>query len=177
MEGSRCIEAEAALQGEISSRQMAAERLCNFIATFLGSMLRHEGPQPCRLIFREIFGGASREHEMFEALVSSTVNDFIRPTDSALISVLEHLSAGKHDRVALEMCAQSIIGQCAFYLTHAPFILRLRGINPAESPHFEETIRHISTFSLRAMGCEEEMIQLALSSIPKEQSPSYKAAV
>jgi AcrR family transcriptional regulator len=171
MRGSACARAHLSLTGEISSKREAALKLCVFISAFMNYILRSEGPQACRLMFREIFTRMSNDEEMFEALVSSVVNEFTRPADETLQSVLKWLMP-KGTSADLEWVAQSVIGQCTFYLSHRPFIERLRGVNCADSPYFEEVAARISLFSLRAIQCDPRIV----SEVIKDVFPSFSGA-
>ena len=47
--------------------------IARFIRSFLGFLLVPKGPQPCRLMFREILSDSARDEELSEALVSTSV--------------------------------------------------------------------------------------------------------
>lgn len=171
MRGSACAKAHLSLTGEISSRREAASKLCGFILAFMNYILRPEGPQACKLMFREIFTRMSNDEEMFEALVSSVVSEFTRPADETLQSVLKWLMP-KSSSAGLQWAAQSIIGQCTFYLSHRPFIERLRGVNCGDSAYFEEAVAQISRFSLRAIQCDEKFV----TEVIRDVFPSSRGA-
>ena len=152
------------LDRPIHSMQEAANLLVKFIALFLDHLLHPKGPDVCRVIYREIFSELSQDPEMTEALVSSVSNDFYRPSDQLLLRLLReflpHASEGD-----LGLYAQSVIGQCTFYVTHKPFVERLRGRDFSKGSAFEEAVTHVATFSLRALGCSKEIITNALTNL------------
>lgn len=150
MAGSSCANSQETLTGDIPSPHAAAVRLGTFITELLASFLRTEGPQPCRLMFREIFSSASENDAMFRTLVNTVVNDYIKPVDLALIRVLKMLSP-KCSADELALIVHSIIGQCSFYITHGPFIQLLRQKQFQDSPNFEDVAQHITQFTLRAL--------------------------
>jgi TetR/AcrR family transcriptional regulator, regulator of cefoperazone and chloramphenicol sensitivity len=172
MKGSLCATASQALAGEIKDSHEAGVKLCHFIRMTLESFLHPNGPQPCRLMFREIFTNTSKDPEIFEALVSSVTSDFIKPADEVLRNVVKHLVPDASSE-AVELAAQSIIGQCSYYLTHGPFVQRLRGKDYAASPHFEAAARHIAEFSLRALVQNHS----AIDSVLDEAFPSKRKKI
>jgi AcrR family transcriptional regulator len=153
MQGGRCIEAEEALQGECRTAQDAAVKLCRFIEAFLRYLLLYEGPQPCRMMFREVFTSTSNDAEMMEALTSSVVNEFISPVHHALVDILSKIAPAL-PADSLPIAAGSVIGQCSFYVTHRPFIARLRGADPGSPDAFGKAVREVARFSLRGLGCD-----------------------
>lgn len=163
MHGSGCSRAHFSLEKPIRSKDDAAVALCQFIRDFLEYLLRPEGPQACRLMIREIFTQTSTDQEMYEALVSSVVTEFMKPLEATLISVLGVLREGCAQQ-ELQLFAQSVLGQCTVYVTHRPFIERLFEGNVGESPLFDRTVDHICRFSLRGLGCSEPLIE---KTIPK----------
>lgn len=139
----------------------AAAQLCLFIRRFIDDMCHPHGPQACRIMYREILGETSEDPELFEALVSSVAEEFIRPTDDYLQRAIQklapNLSAEERD-----FTVGSIIGQCAFYFTHRPFIERVRRVDVGSKDYFERAVRHAGRFSLRALGCTKQLIDAAL---------------
>jgi AcrR family transcriptional regulator len=161
MQGGRCLEAEEALQGECATQMDAAVKLCTFIEAFLRYLLLHEGPQPCRMMFREVFTSTSSDPEMMETLTSSVVNEFISPVHHALVRILGTI-APEMSQAELPAAAGSVIGQCSFYVTHRPFIARLRGVDPGAPEAFKGVVRHVAVFSLRGLGCKESFVKAAV---------------
>lgn len=162
MEGSSCARAGTSLEGECRSREEAASMLCRFIREFMNFLLRSDGPQPCRLMFREILSDAASDDELSEALVSTFVERFIQPLESGMQRVLEVLSPLSTRDERNSQC-RSIIAQCSFYVSHRPFIERLEGTSILESDLFESISDHVCRFSLRGLGCDEQTIQSVLA--------------
>lgn len=138
-------------------RRVAATGLCTFIHLFLRHLVLSSDPQPCRIMFREIYTNTVKDVEMFEALTSSVVNDFIEPVDRALLSLLSELSPGLSSE-ELEYVVQSLIGQCTYYVTHRPFLERLRGVNIGNPDSLSHIAAHIGRFTLLGIGCDPQFV-------------------
>ena len=161
MAGNDCDQAHKELEEQYSSREDAANGLRKFIGSFLQYMLNADGPQPCRLMFREVFTGTGKDPELFEILTATVVNEFIKPVDSALLRLLRFINPAL-SQSELEMSCQSIIGQCSFYVTHGPFIERLRNVQLRSDLYFGQLVDHITKFTLLGIGCEADFIKRAL---------------
>ncbi len=142
----------------IEGKEDAAIRLCKFIYELLDYTLRNNGVEPCRMMSREVFGSTASDPELLEALVSSVVEDFMKPLDVSMIKVLGVLMPGA-DKNELEYAMNSIIGQCSLYQTHGPFMDRLREKKYWQSPYMEEAARWVCRFTLRGLGCDANFIQ------------------
>lgn len=129
----------------------AAALLCEFVRDYLSYILLSKEPRACRMVFREIFGAASQDPEMFPQFIESVVEKFIRPVDDRLIEIVAS-AAPKLTPQEVERTVQSIIGQCVFYATHQPFVERLRGQTPATPEQVQLIGAHIATFTLKALG-------------------------
>jgi AcrR family transcriptional regulator len=162
MEAEGCAGDHLDLEGAIESREEAIAALATFVHSFLDYLLRRAGPRACRVMFREVFTSTARDDEMFEALVSSTVADFMKPVDDLLLRIIRQLHPNLTSNEAGRY-AGSIIGQCVFYVTHRPFVERMRGYRLEDPGIFEETATHVTQFSLRGLGCSEEELRTALS--------------
>lgn len=164
MQGSACFSNSPIFQEPAETREEAVYKICEFVVGFLGHVLSASGPQPCRLMFREILSDTSQDPELFDSLVTTVVRDFTGPVNALLCSLLRLVkpSAGK---VELDLCAQSILGQCSFYISHRPFIERLQTINLADKQTFRGVVEHICSFSLKALNIEEILINNALEKI------------
>ncbi|MCO6431755.1 MAG: helix-turn-helix transcriptional regulator [Deltaproteobacteria bacterium] len=161
MKSSDCQSSQDLLT-DAEGEEQAAVKLCVYVQAVLEDIVNRQGPQPCRLMFREILGGCSGDAEMYEALVSSVVEEFVRPLDNLLLDILDRL-APKMAREQKEWSAQSIFGQISFYLTHRPFYERLRGRDLADPNTLAAIARHVARFSLRGLGVEEKLINTALA--------------
>jgi AcrR family transcriptional regulator len=163
MQGSGCGSTRIILPTEIASETEAAAAICHFIREFLSFLLKKEGPQPCRLMFREILGAeAAQESEIFNALVTAFVEEFSRPMHTALVRVLKALRPEDSEK-QLAKAAYSILGQCSCYVTHGPFIAKLEETSLTDTIWFEDTLAHLCTFSLRGLGCSEAIVTTALA--------------
>lgn len=161
-EGQECHPKTGALSEAPSSKEDAAVKLSQFIFGILHSVLCSDAPHPSRLMFREIFSPTSQDPEMFEALISSVVNDFIGPSDQRLMEILQIINP-KAPKKELELMVHSIIGQCFFYMTHRPFIERLRSEDYSNSAAFEAAATHIVRTTMRGLSCGEEFIRDTLA--------------
>ena len=140
----------------------AAELLLHFIRTYMEDMSNPEGPDVSKLMCREINSATAEDPELCEALLQSVVEKFIRPNDSYLTALIAPLlpQASEH---CLQLHAQSIIGQCAFYATHRLFLHHLRnGRDDTHASQLRTTISHIASFSLRGLGYPEQNIAALL---------------
>lgn len=158
MESSVCTKATLALSGPCSTQEEAGVLVCRFVRSFMHYLLRHDGPQACRLMFREILSDSANDEELSEALVSTFVERFVNPLESSMLGVLAVFHPEASEDQLRKVC-RSIVGQCAFYVTHRPFIERLQGASILEPQTFEGTVDHVCRFSLRALGCAEDTIE------------------
>jgi len=169
MRSGSCSNSWKTISQDNLSFEEATTSLCDVIVGFLGNMLRPTGPQACRIMFREVLNEATRDREMLDALVSSVVEEFTRPFDQMLLKIL-YAVAPETSKDELELCANSIIGQCTFYVTHRPFVEYLRNVDLSTSPSFEKVAEHISRFSLRSLGCKDSAIDAACKTVFKSSN-------
>ncbi len=162
--GSGCMKAQLALEPTAKTREEALFGLGCYIRDVLHYMLRPEGPQVCRLMFREILSETAADAELFEPLVESMVEEFIKPVDGKLRTAIKMISPQLND-VELAFAAKSVVGQCSFYVSHQPFIERLDNKRFSDSPNFEDAVCHIFRFTARALGVEEQTINAILPQI------------
>lgn len=162
MEESGCAQMSAVVNRTPANPSEAAELLYDFIRGNLTEMLRPRGPQACRIMFREMLSGSMENGELRSTLVETVVEHVTRPIDEMIVGLL-FVIVPDASRSELERAVQSIIGQCSFYVSHQPFIEHLRGVKCAESPYFDQTIDHVFSFSLRALGCNSELIEKTLT--------------
>ena len=151
----------------VTCRVLAAVRLCEFVVRFLSFYLGNRERHPCRVMFREILGAPAHDPEMYEALTTTVVRDFIAPLDTLLRPLIRTLNP-ELDEQGLSYAVQSIVGQCSFYFTHGPFIAQLRGVGVADADYLDAAARHISAFSLRGLGCAEAEVREALHTVWEE---------
>lgn len=163
MGGGACAQAGESLRGGAKTREEAAEKICRYITAFVRNMLCPTGLPAFRLVFREVFSDSTRDKEMFDALVDSTVENYIRPVVSDLATVIKVLLP-EADADTLRRTAGSIAGQCSFYGTHQPFLERLDGRSYNNEQICKEKSAHIARFTLRALGCDAASIEKAIAS-------------
>ncbi len=147
--------------GPCTSRLDAAQRLRDFIYGLLTYILRPTGPQATRVMCREVLCSSSEDGELFEQLVDSVVTNFSRPTHNALVTVLETLSPQLSDSVRSQIVA-SIVGQCTFYVTHRPFVERIRQEDLSDDLAFNSIAEHVIRFTLQGIRCEDDLINQIL---------------
>jgi AcrR family transcriptional regulator len=146
---------------ESLSREDAALHLCRFIAQFLQDVLRFHERDVCRLMHRETLGATASEPEVFEALVSSVVDQFIKPIDGRLTRLLETIQPALTAE-EMGLTVQSIIGQCSYYITHRPFAERLRGVNYSDEEMFAKVCQHVWKFSLLGIGMSLDEVSVVM---------------
>lgn len=147
---------------DISRKEDAAFELCVFVRSLLFDLCNPEGLDVCRLMHREIHGAPAQDPEMFEALVSSVVNDFISPRDSRLRSLVNIL-VPEADPFKVNIYIQAIIGQCSFYVTHRPFIERLRDVSVNSREYLEEVADTLLDFTMRGLGLEQALVSQVIA--------------
>lgn len=145
----------------LSNPEEAALALSQFVTVILNHMCHPEGPDACRMMHREINGATSQDPELYGPLVHSVTEQFIRPLDAYLRKILSVLSPGKLER-QYWFFVHSIIGQCAYYVTHRPFAAELRGEDLVRKENIQEVAQHITEFSLRGLGVSQKLIQKVL---------------
>ncbi len=169
MGGGACAQAGRELSGGAKTKEEAAQKICSYVHEFVRNMLCPCGLPAFRLVFREVFSDTTRDKEMFDALVDSTVENYIRPVVSDLVNVIRILLPDA-DEKTLRRTAASIAGQCSFYGTHQPFMERLDGRSYNDEQICKEKSEHIARFTLQALGCSKDFIEKALAnSIEKNQ--------
>lgn len=147
--------------GPISSAQDAAYRVRDFIFGMMSYILRPTGPQATRVMCREVLSSSSDETALSEQFIDSVVSQFSKPTHDALVTVLSVL-APHHTPNALSLVVASIVGQCTFYVTHRPFVEKIRGEDLSADPAFVCICEHLVRFTLTGIGCSEELIAATL---------------
>lgn len=171
MAQSSCATRLLIADGQPKDRNEAAQRLCHFVHGYLSYLLRPQGPQACRLMFREIFSGTCQDAELREALVSSVVREFSEPLHLSLVSVIRVLVAPDIS-VDFDRAARSIMGQCSFYVIHRPFIERMANLDFAASPAFEQSVDHICRFTLMGLGSSKDFADEAIKTFQTQLSAS-----
>lgn len=153
--------ADEVFAGVSPEREASAIALARFIRRFMHYLIRPERPQACRLMYREVLGDQVSEPEVYEALVSSVSEKFSAPLRDHMVRILHPIRPQADDQ-ELRFSSQSILGQCVYYLTNRAFQERMLGQSLAEAPLFDAVALHVASFSLRALGCEEALVERCL---------------
>ena len=157
MEGSGCLASRMQALGPGATQHDAADQLGEFVTGFLSFTLDPQGPRACQVMLREVLTDHSEDPSMLEALVSSVADKFMRPVHDILVSTLT-LLAPDCSLEELELCADSIIGQCTFYPSHRLFLERLAGPEVLSDAGVRKRAAHITAFSLRALQLPEDVV-------------------
>jgi len=143
--------------------EAAATALARFVRRFLAEAVASERPSvACGLIVRE----AAEPTEAIDCVI----RDFIRPHQKMMIDALRAIRPETTD-ADLKLHAESIIGQLLHYRTFRPFIERI-GVADFDFPG--EVVRvadHIAGSALRALGCEERLVETALHAVSVGEEP------
>jgi TetR/AcrR family transcriptional regulator, regulator of cefoperazone and chloramphenicol sensitivity len=150
--------ADEVFAGVPAEREASAIALARFVRRFMHYLIKPERPQACRLMYREVLGDQVSEPEVYEALVSSVAERFAAPLRDHLVRILRPIRPQAEDE-ELRFTSQSILGQCVYYLTNRAFQERMRGQSLAEAPLFDAVAIHVASFSLRGLGCEEQLVE------------------
>ena len=150
------------LAAPVRDAQEAATRLCRYIQAFLEDIFTPEGHRMCRLLFREIMSETSFDPEMREAIVSSTVQDFMAPMGDAMRALLTQIAPGLTATEIL-FASHTVFAQCMFYFSHQPFLERAQGKDYGDRLVRRTAARHIAAFTLRGLGCAAEVTAQAIT--------------
>jgi AcrR family transcriptional regulator len=163
-EKSELLHALRPIPKSASPRDGAIE-LAYFIRTFLAFLLESaQAKSSCRLIYRELFSGGAEDREIYTAVVKFILDRHFVPLEERVISLLRFI-APKQSEIELTIFARSIIGQCSYYATHGPLIACLQETKASCNSSCIKIGEHITQFSLRGIGCDEEMIRAALTAV------------
>lgn len=145
-----CSEAQCVRAGEVPMPEWddavpPADRLRDFIRTFLRRLLEEERPAWHRqLMLRELAAPTEA--------CAHVVEGYIRPVAMVLKEILaELLPPGTGDEESFPV-GFSIVGQCLFYHVHQPIASRLMGEEAYAQLSLDQLAEHITTFSLAALG-------------------------
>lgn len=158
-----CLRSSLTEGGPVSSPEDAAIRVRDFIFGLMSYILRPTGPQATRVMCREVLSNDGDESAISEQFIDSVVSQFSKPTHDALVKVLSVL-APRATPDTLSLVVASIVGQCTFYVTHRPFVEKIRGEDLSADPAFLGICEHLVHFTLSGLGCSESLIAAALSS-------------
>jgi len=123
----------------------AAQKLHDFIYTFLCRVLDDEGPGwQCQLMMRELAQPTAACEEL--------VRDYIRPHFAVLQQIIAELVPPTVGEVERHHIGFSIVGQCIHYRVAQPIVRLL--VSPKEYQQYDprRLAEHISRWSLAALG-------------------------
>lgn len=122
----------------------ASRRLHAFIRSFLKRGLSSA---------RQPHIGRLMAMEMSEptAALDMVVERFIRPRFQLLIAIVREIAGEELPQEKVELCAESIVGQCMHLMHGRPIVTRLIPHMTFAPEHIEELVRHIAAFSLAAL--------------------------
>lgn len=132
----------------------AAALLARFIRQFLAQLLPEAGDDACGMLI-------IREGMQPSEALDSVVNQYIRPNQTLLVDLLRVIKP-EADAKELSRDAQSILGQLLHYRVFRAIMEKLRGHNLSEPKRLDELARHLTRFSLRGLGCNDDLIDRAL---------------
>jgi AcrR family transcriptional regulator len=120
------------------SRAELEGRLHARVRTLLASLLE-EDPIHAALMQRELLDPSE--------VLPVIVRRWVEPMRGAMQRIVMHLAPGLSPE-ALAGCAESVVGQVFFYLTHRPVLLLLRERRGLPRGFVDEAADHITAFSL-----------------------------
>jgi AcrR family transcriptional regulator len=102
-----------------------------------------------RLVMRELIQPSGACAEL--------VREYIEPRSKVLSGILRELLPPGTPKQKVFLTAFSIVGQCHFYCSHKPIIRLLIGEDEYQRLDPATLAEHITQFTLRALGVEEEL--------------------
>jgi AcrR family transcriptional regulator len=85
------------------------------------------------------------------AALDMVVERFIRPRFLLLVSIVRDILGEHPPQENVELCAESIVGQCLHLMHGRPIVTRLMPHMTYTADNIEVLVRHITTFSLAAL--------------------------
>lgn len=168
MEGEWPTHIYALLDQPTDSPVQAAGNFAIFVRAQLEDLLADDKPQPCKMMVRELFTPTSNDTQMFEALVSTVTENFIRPVHTSMSALFRLIAPGR-ETAEYQSAVHNTFSQCFFYLTHGPFIERLRGVNIREVAFLNQAAGQITKSVLRELCCSESLITQAAAATSSRQ--------
>lgn len=142
------------LEQRPASREEAARLFVRFVRRFLDSLLAEAALGTCGLLMlRE----AMRPSEAIDAVVSR----FTRPHQELLVGVVAAVAPGGTP-LECELAAHSVLGQVLHYMIQRAFLERQSEIQLGDPHAVRAVADHVARFSLRGLGCSEELVRYAL---------------
>lgn len=153
-----CI--EGAPLPEWAPRTPPVQKLCDFIRVIVARMLSPQSPASLQLMMREMAQPSAACEEV--------VRDYIQPIAHKLRGIIEELfpAATEQQRILI---AFSIVGQCHFYRSQRAVASLLIGEEAFQQLSTEIVTEHITAFTLRALGLENDQEKQTPRSIARVQ--------
>lgn len=159
-----CLKAGLVMEDCPECPVQCADKLCEFILAYLEYLIRPSGPQPCKLMYRELNNETVKDASLCSALLQAVSDDFLVPVRNTLVEMIRVVTPESSEEV-LEHHAFSIMGQCSFYQVHRPAIERIWKISLADPGVVERLGSQIAQFSLRALGSTQEIADGAIQRV------------
>ncbi|MBI2826757.1 MAG: CerR family C-terminal domain-containing protein [Planctomycetia bacterium] len=145
-----CVEAQCVREGAVPMPEWPpgtppAQRLRDFIHTFLRRLLEEERPAWHRQLML-------REMATPTEACSQVVEDYIRPMALVLRGIVEELLPAGTSEVDAFLIGFSVVAQCLFYHINQPIASRLMGTDEYGRLTIDKLTEHITRFSLAALG-------------------------
>lgn len=140
----RMFERDDDLQRAGDGTRESAARLEAFVRFMLNRTLSHaRQPDIGRLMAMEMDDPT--------VALEMVVERFIRPRFHLLTEIVRDLVGGEVPRQKIELCAESIVGQCLHLMQGRAIVTRLMPHLTFTTENIEELVAHITTFSLAAL--------------------------
>ncbi len=148
-----------------ADRQAAATLLVRLVYAFVAKIAARPHLDACgALIMREAL-------QPSEA-IDDVVRDYMKPSEDDMIKLLGRLVPDASEDV-LRRYSDTVFGQLMHYSFFRPFVERLGSIDMSNKADAEQIAHHAAVFTLRGLGCDEAMIQRALTDAKnRSDSPS-----
>jgi AcrR family transcriptional regulator len=133
-----------------ADRRGAAVKLARFIRAFFGHIAARPSMDACgALLIRE----ALTPSEAIDAVV----RDYLKPRTQEVTATLAAIDPAASAEQT-EQLTHALFGQLLHFRVFRPFIERLNGIDLADKRVADEVARHVAAFSLRGLGCDEQLV-------------------
>jgi len=150
-------------------RPSAAHLLARFVRSYLRDLLDETERPTCGAL---MMWEAVRPSEA----IDSVVQDYVLPSHEALLGVVGRIVPDS-ERAGARLHVFSVIGQLLHYFFCRSFIERLEAKGRGVPIDADEAARHITMFSLRAMGCDDAFIEDVLRSVDSTDEEPETAGV
>jgi AcrR family transcriptional regulator len=143
------------------SAEDAAEQLAKFIVALMTHIFHKKGSNVRRIVLREILSSTSFNPEIREAIVDSTVNDFMKPIRLGLLKIMQ-IIAPEMPEVTKIAAVHLVAAQTSYFFTHRAFVERLDNCDYSKPELCNVAAKQITDFTLRVLNCENDFIEQVL---------------